>query len=391
MDMKERGLVAVIGAALVAVAGIIVSFDASDADIARPPSIEKRVSATALDPGAAKAQFVRDPLNRYAVYSLFQEATNNLNQPERARLLDLAAARSLRDGEIQFALVDRLINSRSYSEAAYRLDSLMRARPSFRSGLSEVLVQFAQAPASRQALLDVLAEDPPWRKTFLSYLAGSKQDLAIVSSVFIGLRSTKVPPRVPELRPLLDRMVSSGNATAAYSLWLSFLSEDQLARVGFVYDGEFEAVRTEAPFDWTIKSAMNVKVRTLMSAQASRGRVLEVTFANSQVSYGNVYQSLLIPPGRYVLAGDYKTSRLETERGFAWRLYCAGNAPQAIAQSPPMNGTGDWSSFEVRFAVPETGCDSQTLRLELIAKAHLDRKASGTLWADSITIRRADQ
>lgn len=387
MRVKELGLSAVMGLILLAVAGIIVSFDASNADIARPPSSE--VPLAALNPIAAKTQFARDPLDRYAVYSLFQDATKDSNKAQR--LLDLAAARSLRDGTIQSALIDRLIKSGGYAEAIYRLDGLMRARPGLRSVLSEALAQFAQNAESRQALIDVLAVDPPWRKAFLGSLAGSKQDLAMVAGVFIGLRSTEAPPRMAELRPLFDRMVSSGGATAAYSLWLSFLTEDQLARVGYVYDGEFEAERTETPFDWTIKPALNVKARTLVSTQTSRGRVLEISFANSQVAYGNVYQSLLIPPGHYILAGDYKTIRLETERGLAWRLYCASTPSQAIAQSPSMNGTSDWTSFEIRFAVPETGCESQTLKLELIAKAYLDRKASGTLWADGIEVRRDDQ
>jgi hypothetical protein len=385
--MKEFGLSAVMGGILLAVAGTIVSFDASNADIARPPSSE--APAATLDPLAAGTQLARDPLDRYAVYALYQGAAKDSN--EALRLLDLAAARSLRDGTIQSAIIDRMIASGGYAEAIYRMDGLMRARPGFRPGLSEVLAQFAQSPESRQALIDVLAADPPWRKGFLGSLAGSKQDLAMVAGVFIGLRSTATPPRMPELRPLLDRMVSTGGATAAYSLWLSFLSEDQLARVGYVYDGEFETERTEAPFDWTIKPALNVKARTLVSTQTSRGRVLEISFANSQVAYGNVYQSVLVPPGKYVLAGDYKTIRLETERGLAWRLYCAGDPSQAIAQSPPMNGTSDWTSFEVRFTVPETSCESQTLKLELLAKAYLDRKASGSLWADGIEIRRDDQ
>jgi hypothetical protein len=387
MPVKSWGLSAVTGMILLAVAGVIVGFDASNADISRPPSSE--VPALALDPIVARTRFARDPLDRHAVYSLYQDATTDSNEAQR--LLDLAAARSLRDGAIQSALIDRLIKSGGYAEAIYRLDGLMRARPGFRSGLSEALAQFVLNPESRQALIDVLADDPPWRSAFLSSLAGSKQDLAMVAGVFIGLRVTGTPPRMPELRPLLDRMASGGGATAAYSLWLSFLSEDQLARVGYVYDGEFEAERTETPFDWTIKPALNVKARMLVSTQTSRGRVLEISFANSQVAYGNVYQSLLIPPGKYVLAGDYKTIRLETERGLSWRLTCAGDPSQAIAQSPPMNGTSDWTSFEVRFAVPETGCESQTLKLELIAKAYLDRKASGTLWADGIEVRRDDQ
>lgn len=390
MDLKRHGLAAVIAAGLVVVAGIVFSFDASDADIARSPSSDSPNPPAAQDLAAAQARFARDPLDRYAVYALYRGLGSDPNGAH-AQLLDLAAARSLRDGVIQPAMIDRLIKANDYSAAAYRLDGLMRARPSFRAGLNEVLAQFSQTAESRQALIDVLAAGPPWRKAFLNYLAGSGRDLAMVSGVFIGLRSTGEPPQMPELRPLFDRMVSNGAAAAAYSLWLSFLSEEQLARVGYVYDGEFEAERTEAPFDWTIKPARNVKARTLVSAQTNRGRVLEVSFANSQIAYGNIYQSLFIPSGRYVLAGDYKTIRLETERGLAWKLYCAGNMSQAIAQGPAMNGTSDWTSFEVRFDVPEAGCDSQILRLELIAKAYLDRKASGTLWADSIAVRRDER
>lgn len=391
MDLKRHGLAVATAAILIGVAGIVLSFDASDADIARSPSGDKPNRPAVRDAAAAQARFARDPLDRYTVYSLYRDTGSDPNGAEQARLLELAAARSLRDGEIQSAMIDRLIKANDYSAAAYRLDGLMRARPGFRAKLNEVLAQFAQTAQSRQALIDVLAGKPPWRKAFLSYLAGSGQDLAMISSVFIALRSTEEPPQMPELRPLFDRMVSNGAAAAAYSLWLSFLTEEQLARVGYVYDGEFEAERTEAPFDWTIKPARNVKARTLVSAQTSRGRVLEVSFANAQIAYANIYQSLFIPSGRYVLAGDYKTIRLETERGLTWKLYCTGNMSQAIAQAPAMNGTSDWTSFEVRFDVPETGCDSQVLRLELIAKAYLDRKASGTLWADSIAVRREDQ
>ncbi len=393
MSKVPRLLSAAIALLLLAVAGMMVSFDASNVDIARPPSLEKIV----LDPAspgspedvqALQASLRADPLDRYALYLLSRTTTGDV---DRAGLLRLAAERSRRDAEIQTASIQELLKEENYPEALERFDGLVRSTPAIRYKLYDAIAIFAQSTQSRAPLIALLAKSPPWRADFLSYLPRTATDRQTVSLLVGDLRATKSPPTSKELTPIIAKLIADGAAEQAYSLWLTSLDETQLARAGHIYNGNFEARLAQlGPFDWIIVPAKNVVTRSVSTTSNDRGTVLEVAFANSQVSYRNIYQRLMLPPGKFTLTGQYWANRLENDRGLAWRIVCETPSQPVLGEGPAMKGTRDWGPFDVTFTVPDRDCTSQLLRLELNVRAKLDLKVSGMLRFDALRIERAD-
>lgn len=393
------GSAAAIGLVIAAVT--ICSFDAANLDIARPPSLEKLVSPmpatnSASSPdGAGDSQssmvtFITDPLDRYGVYQLARDFTGSPT-PDQPRLLLLAAGRSLRDVEIQTAAINQLLKEKKYPQALERMDGLIRANPSLRSQLYDALALFVRSTESRHALVELLGLDPPWRKNFFTYLPASTIDTQTASTLIAEVRSTGSVPQSDELAPFIHKLIVDGAIDRAYSLWLNSLSEAQLARAGYIYNGDFEAkLAQEGPFDWIVLPTKNVVARAIRNTSAERGMVLEVAFADSQTAYGNLYQRLMLPAGTYVLTGSYKANNLENDRGFVWRISCETTAPQKLGESAAMKGTQDWTLFEISFGVPDKDCASQILRLQLNARAKLDLRVRGALSFDDLRIDRQE-
>lgn len=388
MPIVKYAICAAAALALTAAGITITFFDEADVDIARPPSHDGD-RAGAGD--SAAARFIANPLDRYAVFSLAKDGADDASGPDRTRLLLLASERSLRDIEIQSAAIDHLLRKEDYPRALARLDGLIRARPSLRKKFYDVLAVFARSDASRAALIALLGESPPWRKDFFTYLPGSATDMNTISLVIAELRGAQAPLQAAEIAPFISKLIADGAPETAYAHWLNGLSETQLARAGYVYNGDFEApLARQGAFDWVVTPAKNVVVRTFQNASAGRGTVLEVTFAGSQISYRNIYQRLMLPAGGYTLTGQYRAGNLENERGLVWRVYCESSPQQTLGESPPMKGTRDWGPLEIAFSVPEQDCMSQILRLELNARAKLDLQVRGILRFDDLRIARQE-
>jgi hypothetical protein len=417
MSMTKYIIGSIAALLLVIVAVAIVSSDASNIDIARPPSLEKLVLRT--DPAQASpspagvddqqqrqasppppglgdwqynaASFIADPLNRYAVYLLGRPSGDSPTGTDKTRLLFLAANRSRRDVEIQTAAIDQVLKEDKFPEALERLDGLIRSNPFRRQRIFDVLVAFTQNAASRQALVELLAQSPPWRKDFLTYLPRSMVDMQAASMLIAELRSTTSPPQPAELALFINKLINDGATDAAYALWLNSLSGAQLERTRYIYNGDFETKLGElGPFDWTIVPARNVVVRAVPNGAADRGSVLEVSFAGSAIRYSHISQRLMLPPGRYTLAGSYRANNLENDRGLVWRIYCMTTAMEELGESPAMKGTQDWSPFQIDFSVPDIDCPSQLLRLDLNARAKLDMRVRGVLRFDDLRIDRQE-
>lgn len=399
MPLIKSAIAAALALPLIAIAVVIVVFDASDIDIARPPSLAKDVSSPIAaemppppervdDLSVLKAKLMADPLDRYALYMLSRAPAGDF---DRARLLLLAAGRSRRDVEIQTAAIDYLLKAEQYAPSTELVDGLIRANPPLRYKLYDAIAMFARNAASRAPLVGLLAKDPPWRKDFLSYLPRTSLDISSIVTLIADLRATRSPPLTSELTPFISKLIANGTVEQAYSLWLTSLSEAQLTRAGFIYNGNFEARLSQlGPFDWIIVQAKNVRTRTVSTTSNERGTVLEIAFAGSRISYRNIYQRLLLPPGRFTLTGQYWANKLENDRGLAWRISCETSPDLALAETTAMKGTRDWGPFEVDFRIPDTGCVSQILRLELNAKAKLDLEVSGMLRFDNLKIERSN-
>jgi hypothetical protein len=79
--------------------------------------------------------------------------------------------------------------------------------------------------AGTEALVDLLATDPPWRSRLLSALPKLTPP-SVTYGVLSGLQSGPHSPSPGETESYIDQLVSSGQVQSAYLAWLQFLPRD---------------------------------------------------------------------------------------------------------------------------------------------------------------------
>lgn len=329
-----------------------------------------------------------DPLDVRSLKLLARIANLEGRDDETRALLEAAAARSARDAEIQVLLIEILIAESAFADALARIDALMRARPQLRDPLGEIMIMLAPDPGFREALVAILAREPPWRGQWLVRLA-REGDIAIVSVVLDALRRTPAPPAAAETGALVDRHISEGQIARAYGTWLASLPPERLAQVRDINNGGFEAAPDGLAFDWRLGRLRNVEIRRSERTDTTGGHALRVDFGGGRARFSHVSQVLFLPPGSFRLTGQARMQNLRTARGLRWRVACATGDRRRLGESPALRGTTPWQQFHFDFTVEE-GCDGQILRLELDARAALDTEISGQALFDDLVIERLE-
>lgn len=331
-----------------------------------------------------------NPMDARAVKNLAVLAEAS-GQTDRAKALTrLAGDRNLRDLGTQSALVQMMMADKDYRGALYRLDGLTRAREREADKMLPSLAAFASDKDQREALVEMLKTDPPWRSVFIAYVTNGQFDVATAYQLIAALRQAGSPVTNQELGLLVDRLVDRKDYDKAYFIWLNSLSEAELRRAGSVFDGEFNAELSNRIFDWTFRPVKNVEFRLTPRAAGSVDRVARLDFAPGRTAFNHLFQFIRLSPGNYVLTGEGKSENLENAGGLVWRIRCAGQDGPPLAETPALRGSMAWAPFEAALTVPETGCDTQLLRLELNAKAVLDQDISGRVFYDNLAINRRE-
>ena len=181
----------------------------------------------------------------------------------------------------------------------------------------------------------MLAENPPWRSRFFAYLPNGVSDARTPLELLLSIKGTKTPPSMDDLRSYLDFLVQRNFDELAYYAWLQFLPPEQLARVGRLFNGDFEMPLSGLPFDWRFKGGSGVTIEITDRPDYDGGKALLLEFGPGRVELGGVSQIVLLPPGRYQLEGKYK-SDLVSQRGLQWRVSCGD---KLLGESRPVTGT----------------------------------------------------
>lgn len=328
----------------------------------------------------------QNPMDLSALKNLAVLADIADDKAQSEALTLLAGKRSLRDLPVQAAVLKINLDRQDYASALYGIDGLIRARPERMAELLAVLASFAETDQSMAPLVDVLAQNPPWRSALLAWVGEKSKQADTGYRLLSALKKNGSPITTAELRPYLGRLITERAYDKANFVWLDFLSDVELRKAAFVFDGEFALDLGNRYFDWTYNPLKNVDLRIVPRASGSTDRVLRVEFASGRTAFSHLYQILRLSPGSYVLSGEAKAENLENEGGLVWRLYCISHETTLIAESPRNTGTMAWGIFDKSIEVPPVNCDTQQLRLELNARAVLDQQISGRAFYDNIAI-----
>jgi hypothetical protein len=331
------------------------------------------------------------PLNEEPIKKLAALAQTGPQSIEGNGLVMLAANRVWRDIALQSSALQLELVQKNYAAAIYRLNIIFHTQPEKKTEVMKVLGGLT-TPSSLGALVDALAQGPVWRKEFLLDVSSNPSvDPDTIYNLFSALRKAGSPANQDELRGFLQRLITMGAEDKAYFVWLDSINEESLRKSGMLHDGGFDLLLTNQFFSWTVDMVPNVDARIVPRGPGSVDKVLRVEFASARTAYNSFYQLLNLAPGSYVLAGESKADNLETPVGLVWRINCASQSVDVLGTTKPISGNLQWSTFEASFEVPEEGCRTQSLRLQVNAMAILDTQISGQAQFDNFVISRKKQ
>jgi hypothetical protein len=328
------------------------------------------------------------PLHIEPVKKLAALAQTGRQVSDGSELVMLAANRVRRDVALQSSALKFELEQKNYAAAIYRLGIIFQTQPQKQAEVMKVLAGLT-SPPSQDALAEAIAKNPTWRKLFLIDLtANPNVDIDTIYGLFSVLRKVGSPASQTELRGFLHRLITTGAQDKAYFVWLDSIDEDSLRKAGLVHDGGFDLPLTNQFFSWTSDKVPNVDARIAPRSPGSVDKVLRIEFTPARTNYGNFSQYLKLASGSYVLTGESKVDNLVTPVGLVWRIACTSEAVDFLAETKSVSGSMQWTTFETPFVIPDEGCLTQTIKLQVNAKTLLDTQISGQAQFDNLVIAR---
>lgn len=176
----------------------------------------------------------------------------------------------------------------------------------------------------------------------------------------------------------------------AYGLWAA----QQHQPLPTLFNASFDHPFQRDGFDWEVTRTPPSRAGALVTQQTERrhGQVLEVQYTGRAVPTPVIRQHLFVSPGKYVLHGQYMTSRLRMEQGLAWALRCIQEGPHALAgRSEALQDTQRvWKTFSFEVNVPHDCGMVASLQLETYAPFEATAGFRGTASFDRLELKRIE-
>lgn len=251
----------------------------------------------------------------------------------------------------------------------------------------------------REDFFAVAARDnPEWWPAFFGYACQKSVNVDAVQRVF-AVRAIAGTVTADERRCIIGRLQRENRWTSAYQAWLNSLPQEQRQRVGYVFNGGFEAPISDVGFDWLTPAQDALTVDAQPVEGANGRRALRIQFVSKRWTGPPVQQYLMLYPGKHRFEGRGRSDGLETWLGVQWGLYClaeAGTGERQLARSDRYMGSTPWEGFHEDFTVPKD-CPVQLLRLELAnprrdatTPGDVAARLRGTLWFDDFRVKLLD-
>ncbi len=358
---------------------------------------EERVKALrALTPEQQNFLQAREE-KRLKAEPMDQAALNNLsilgelagNTAKAKAFAQESATRTLRDTQAQLSVANDYATRQDFVKVMYHLDSVLTAEPGLRDKLFVTLLQLMQNDNSTEQLAKTLNRPPVWRKEFLTWLNTEDHTGYLAFKLFNMMRKQGGAATGEETQAYIKTLIDRKEFDRAYFVWLDSLNENELRQVGNVFDGGFDLEPQNRYFDWTVYPFPNGQIGLVSRTEASKDRVLRLSFYNSIAMFGHVFQYLHLAPGSYRIEGEETARNFRTTGGLRFAVSC-GDGGKVLGVGPVFRESAPWKSFSADFEVPPSGCASQILRLQSGSSAVLDVKMDGEVFIDNIKVEPAD-
>lgn len=303
-----------------------------------------------------------------------------------------AVANSRRETIAVVWLLNDSIERRDTEAAVAYAHILLRTSPGLSGQVIRILASLAADENGRAAVAQKLSERPEWRRNFFEGVSRTISDPEIVQAILKAAHDTGAPASLNEVMPILDSMIIQGYLREAYSLWLSFLRDGELLKLGFLTNGDFEAEPSGAPFDWRLSKAENAIAEITAVGAVDGNRQLHISFLDGRVRFPEVRQVLLLGPGDYRIEGQIR-GNIVAKRGIRWQLRCLRAREElTIAQTEMFTGqSAQWRQFSLAFGIKDIDqCHGFVLRLFHDARSASEMFISGEVWFDNLRILSAE-
>jgi len=272
------------------------------------------------------------------------------------RLLTEARRRNPRSRTAHLLLLDAYLRDDRVEDAAAGIATLTRLLPQAGTVLVPELGRMVRDPRTGAGLIDILGRDPAMQQAVLAHLATQGADPALILKIAAaGPRRAPSAQAAAWQRPLLDRLVEKGDVVRAYGLWRGFTGLGGAADEKAVYDGRFQGLPGEPPFNWQLAAgSAGVAERT------KRSELQVEYYGRDRADLAS--QLLILRPGRYRMRFGANGDAPGEGSKLAWTLACrTGSAP--LFTMPVTNINSASRVLAREFTVPASGCGAQWLRL----------------------------
>lgn len=330
-----------------------------DAQIAAALAEERFTQQPTADPKSMPGQLARralldDPTTVRAVTVVGLQAQLRGDLVGARRAFGYAERLSRRHLPTQLWAIEDAVGRGDIVGALRHYDIALRTSRAAADVLFPVLAAAMSDPAIRMSLTATMVKAPLWAPRFIDYLIAKPADPQASAALYTSLRRAGVPVRAEADASVIDRLLASDEATAA---WLYYAAARRGADPRRSRDPRFIAnLTTPSIFDWRASIDPNLAA----SFQRSRSGGL-LDFATVAGAGGQLVQQMqMLPPGRYRLVGHSIGLEQPVASRPYWTLTCRSGAELGRISVPDSATNG--GVFMGRFDVP-TDCPMQILAL----------------------------
>lgn len=324
------------------------------------------------------------------LYSLMGEIEfRNGDKIQAFQLFDQALRLSKTEVHALQRSIDGSIEAGDLWKAVDEIDILLRRWPDRFSTVAKGFPVILSNPDGYQAVLRAVSSNAPWRNDLFPALVADPRGLDLANQLLLDLAASDAPPKVQEVSSVIRGYIKQNKYDAAYRLFLFSLTDEERKLGGYVFNGTFEPLYSNKPFDWLIPNQSGLALTFSTAQQAVEGEAgATVRFLNAPVKNLTLYQYTELPPGPYRLSLLASGRNLKLPKGFFWSLRCL-NAPDNLGRLDIPEGTFHRQNISQEIIVPASGCPLQVLRLEASSIAESWRfRYAGTLVMHKLSIER---
>jgi hypothetical protein len=296
-------------------------------------------------------------------------------------LLDKATRLAGEDHRVQRLQAMRAIQRQHWPQAVDWLVRLVRD-----SGDRPAAVALAALVSQPQALAAMQAQLKPgahWVGPVVVAMPQAGMPVVLAMPLVVdALAQRGLPPQT--IQWLVRRLQAENQWLQAHALWTAWLGHP----VALLFNGHFDHGWSDIGFDWEVMPVTPTRAgaRARQVALDAHGGVLRVDFIGRPVAVPMVRQHLVLLHRRYLLRGQFMTTRLRTSEGLAWTLQCAKDGKE-IARSPALKDTaGQWRPFSIEFDMPPDCGPAVVLQLQTFAPYEALAGLQGQVVFDDFTM-----